>query len=180
MHQLSARVPRLSLARTSRQQFQTLGAKRARGWHKKSARFHAIQDNMCTIREKFCELFAVASHSSQTVSFGNISLFSLRQNISSYVTISPDYFQKCSGWLITITFYFTFYFVRRNSWGLQKLDKCHFLLAIMVLVFVFKLIKLSCFHLTICHFVLLTHSTLPALPGQNLYRWWWRKDLTRD
>ena len=119
-------------------------------------------------------------HLSQTVSFGNISLFSLRQNISSYVTISPDYFQKCSGWLITITFYFTFYFVRRNSWGLQKLDKCHFLLAIMVLVFVFKLIKLSCFHLTICHFVLLTHSTLPALPGQNLYRWWWRKDLTRD
>ena len=43
------------------------------------------------------------------------------------------YFQKCN-WLITITFNF----VRRNSWGLQKLAKCHFLLAIKVLVFSFN------------------------------------------
>ena len=40
---------------------------KARGWHKKFARFHAIQDNMCTIRQKFCELFALAWHSAQTV-----------------------------------------------------------------------------------------------------------------
>ena len=38
-----------------------------RGWHKKFARFHAIQDNMCTIRQKFSELFALAWHSAQTV-----------------------------------------------------------------------------------------------------------------
>ena len=48
-------------------------------WHKKFARFHAIQDNMCTIRQKFSELFALAWQLTWTVNW-HLETFSFSLN----------------------------------------------------------------------------------------------------